>query len=114
MVNSFQLTINNQQFVMDLSQVIKKPHITEKSMRLVAENKYTFLVNLGADKKIIKKAIEKAFKVNVLGVKTIKIKGKKRRVGRFRRKEKKMPDIKKAIVQLKKGQKIDVFETGGK
>lgn len=83
-------------------------------MRLAAENKYTFLVGKGANKKLIKKAVEEFFKVNVLKVRTIKIKGKKIKVGRLRRKEKKLPDIKKAIVQLKEGQKIDIFETGGK
>lgn len=100
--------------IVDLSQVIKKPLITEKSMRLAAENKYTFLVVKEANKKLIKKAVEKFFKVDVKSVRTIKIKGKKIKVGRFRRKEKKMPDIKKAIVKLTEGQKIDVFEAGGK
>lgn len=98
---------------MDLSQVIKKPLITEKTASLTAQNKYTFVVDKKANKETVKKAVEEFFKVDVKKVWLIKVLGKKKRVGRFRRKIIKKPDWKKAIVQLAKDQKIELFETGG-
>lgn len=98
---------------MDLSQVIKKPLITEKTASLTAQNKYTFVVDKKANKETVKKAVEEFFKVKVKKVWLIKVLGKKKTVGRFRRKIIKKPDWKKAIVQLAKDQKIDLFEIGG-
>lgn len=94
---------------MKLDYIFKKPIITEKSMIEKAQNRYTFEVDTRASKGQIKKAAEEAFGVEVISVKTAKIAGKRRRVGRFRREVKK-PDRKKAIIELKKGQKIDLFE----
>lgn len=94
---------------MDLAQVLIGPIITEKSMQQVGTGEYTFKVRSKATKKNIAQAVEKFFKVDVRSVRTISVKGKKRRVGRFRQ-ETKLPDWKKAIVKLAPEQKIDVFE----
>ena len=91
----------------DYRDIIIKPVVTEKSMDLLADNKYTFIVDKKANKTEIKGAIEHIFKVEVEKVYTINIKGKPKRMGRF---EGKRPDRKKAIVALKAGQKIRLFE----
>ncbi|MDP2860602.1 MAG: 50S ribosomal protein L23 [bacterium] len=97
---------------MDTFAVIKKPKITEKSLERAASGWYTFIVDKKATKFQIKTAIETSFSVKVLEVRTTSVKGKTRRVGR-KRLEKTMPSQKKAMVFLAKGQKIDLFETGG-
>ena len=84
---------------------IISPKITEKATSLSELNKVVFKVNAGANKKTIKKSIEKLFKVNVIKVNTIKSKGKTKLV---RGKKSKKPGHKKAIVTLKKGQSIDL------
>lgn len=87
--------------------ILKKPLITEKSMDLVGENKYTFIVDLNSNKIEIKKAVEELFKVKVEKVNTIRYKGRMVRVrGRLGRTQ----DYKKAIVTLKEGDKIEIFE----
>lgn len=93
--------------------VLISPIISEKSMNEVAKDRFTFKVDTKATKDMVKKEIEKRFSVNVLKVSTIIIKGRK--VGtRTRRNEKILSPFKKAIVTLKKGQKIPMFETGTK
>lgn len=87
--------------------IIIKPVVTEKSMDLLADNKYTFIVDKKANKTEIKNAIEKIFKVDVLKVYTMNVKGKPKRMGRF---EGKTSDRKKAIVLVKPGQKIKIFD----
>ncbi|HPT69860.1 MAG TPA: 50S ribosomal protein L23 [Syntrophomonas sp.] len=91
----------------DYRDIIIKPVVTEKSMDLLADNKYTFIVDKNANKTEIKSAIEHIFKVEVAKVYTMNIKGKPKRMGRF---EGKRPDRKKAVVALKAGQKIRLFE----
>ncbi len=91
----------------DYRDIIIKPVITEKSMNLLADNKYTFVVDRRANKTQIKNAIENIFSVKVDNVRTISIKGKLKRMGRF---EGRTPNRKKAIVTLKPGQKIRLFE----
>lgn len=91
----------------DYRDIIIKPVVTEKTMNLLAENKYTFIVDRKANKTEIKNAIEGIFKVKVDKVATIMTKGKVKRVGRF---EGKTPNRKKAIVTLKPGHKIRLFE----
>jgi len=81
------------------------PNITEKSTSLSEFNKVVFKVNKGASKKAIKKSIEKIFKVNVIKINTINIKGKTKLV---RNRKAFKPGFKKAIVTLKKGQSIDL------
>lgn len=95
---------------MDLTQVLQKPKITEKSMAETSRGRYTFVVHDKATKSEIKGAVERFFGVTVKGVKTIFVAGKKRRVGRLRQ-EMITSSWKKAVVQLAPGEKIDVFET---
>ncbi len=93
-------------------QVIKRPIITEKSTAQASQGKYTFEVDKKAAKGEIKRAVEELFGVKVLGVRTANIRGKEVRVGR-RRTLSKRSDWKKAVVTLKEGDKIDIFEVGG-
>ncbi|NPV26994.1 MAG: 50S ribosomal protein L23 [Firmicutes bacterium] len=87
--------------------VLIKPVITEKATNLLAENKYTFFVDKNANKIEIKHAVEELFKVKVTDVRTMIVKGKLKRVGRY---QGKTPDRKKAIVTLKAGDKIPLFD----
>ena len=87
--------------------VLIRPVITEKALRLMEENKYTFFVNTDANKIEIKNAVQKQFDVDVDKVTTVKVRGKQRRQGRF---VGRTPDRKKAIVKLKAGSKIELFE----
>lgn len=89
------------------------PIITEKSIAQTAVGKYSFLAKKDATKKEIKLTVEDLFKVNVISVKTVLKKGKTRRVGK-KRAQISLPSRKKAIVQIKEGQKITAFEQGGK
>jgi len=84
---------------------IVSPRITEKATSLSEYNKIVFKVHKGANKRTIKKSIEKIFKVNVIKINTIYSKGKSKLV---RGKITKKPGYKKAIVTLKKGQNIDL------
>jgi large subunit ribosomal protein L23 len=81
------------------------PIITEKATILSDQNKIVFKVPLDATKKDVKAAIEALFKVKVVSVNTILVKGKTKR---FRGVEGKRSDVKKAIVTLAEGQSIDV------
>jgi large subunit ribosomal protein L23 len=84
---------------------IRQPIVTEKATILSEQNKTVFKVHKGADKKIIKKNIEKIFKVNVIKVNIINTKTKKKiKQGKLSTKS----GYKKAIVTLKKGQSIDL------
>ena len=84
---------------------IRQPIITEKATILSEQNKTVFKVHSGASKDIIKKNIEKIFKVKVIKVNIITSKGKtKVKQGKITNK----PGYKKAIVTLKKGQSIDL------
>jgi large subunit ribosomal protein L23 len=87
--------------------VLKRPLITEKSTELQVQSKYAFEIGTGANKPMIKEAVEKAFKVKVTGVNVITMPGKTRRVGR--RLIQTRP-WKKAIVTLQAGDKIEFFE----
>lgn len=92
---------------MQINDILIKPKITEKALKEVGRQVYTFEVNPAANKNQIRQAVEKLFKVKVKDVKTITRKGKLRRVGRFR-KIKKLNNSKLAVVKLKSG-KIDIF-----
>ncbi len=89
--------------------IIMRPLITEKTMSLAGQGWFSFEVTMSAAKDQIKTEIERLYKVNVIGVRTIHIKGKVRRVGKKSR-EVTRSDRKKAMVHLKKGQSISVFE----
>ena len=84
---------------------IISPIYTEKATTLSEKNKIVFKVNIDSNKDIIKKNIEKIFKVNVIKINTIKLKSEKKMV---RGRKVKKPGYKKAIVTLKKGQTIDL------
>ena len=84
---------------------IISPTITEKATSLSEFNKMVFRVHKGASKNSIKKSIEKIFKVNVIKINTINLKGKTKLV---KGKKSSRPGYKKAIVTLKKGQSIDL------
>jgi large subunit ribosomal protein L23 len=94
---------------MDVRDVILSPRITEKSMADALVNQYTFSVNPHATKTQIRHAIEEIFKVNVLKVNTVNVRGKSRNFARRGVKTHgKQSDSKKAIVTLKPGQKIEL------
>ena len=84
---------------------ILSPIVTEKSTNLSDQNKIVFKVPFKSNKKILKKNIEKIFKVNVLKVNII---NKKYRNKMSRGRKIKVPGYKKAIITLKKGQSIDL------
>ena len=89
----------------NLFDTIVSPAVTEKATSLSEFNKMVFKVHKGASKNSIKKSIEKIFKVNVIKINTINLKGKTKLV---RGKKSSRPGYKKAIVTLKKGQSIDL------
>jgi large subunit ribosomal protein L23 len=91
--------------------ILIKPVVTEKSMAEVAKGKYTFIVDKAATKSVIKQEIKNKFNVTVIGMTTSIVKGKTKRVG-ARRVEVTAASFKKASVQLKKGDKIALFEPG--
>ena len=84
---------------------IKMPVITEKATILSDQNKTVFKVDNSANKKIIKKNIEKIYKVKVLKINILKVKSKEKVI---RGKKSSKTGYKKAIVTLKKGQSIDL------
>jgi large subunit ribosomal protein L23 len=89
-------------------QVIVRPLLSEKGTRLREEgNQYLFQVVKRATKVEIKRAIEQLFKVKVIDVRTVQVRGKKRRLGRF---QGRTPDWKKAIATVKTGDSIDLYE----
>ena len=88
--------------------VVKRPLITEKTnLQKEVYNQISFEVDRRANRIQIKKAIESIFSVRVAGVRTMQMKGKVKRRGRFLGKRK---DWKKAIVRLMPGEHIDFFE----
>ncbi len=94
-----------------MNMIIKRPILTEKMTMLNERHQYAFEVELNANKIEIAKAIEKRFEVDVVSIRTIRYKGKRKvqftRRGRFSGKR---ADWKKAIVTLKEGQTIEVLE----
>ena len=89
----------------NLLDTIVSPVITEKATSLSEFNQIVFRVNRSANKNSIKKSIEKIFKVNVIKINTINLRGKTKFV---RGKKSSRPGYKKAVVTLKKGQSIDL------
>ncbi|MBE3574786.1 MAG: 50S ribosomal protein L23 [Firmicutes bacterium] len=91
-----------------LRDVLLRPVVTEKSTdQMGKNNKYTFYVAPDANRTEVKQAVEKLFKVTVLKVNVIRGEGKRKRLGRY---EGKRPDWKKAVVTLKPGDRIGIFE----
>ncbi len=92
---------------MELLRVLKQPVISEKSFASADNGKYVFQVNPKATKTEIKKAVEMAFKVHVISVHTLIVKGKVKRFGKIFGKRK---DYKKAVVTVKTGETIEDFK----
>lgn len=90
-----------------MKNILSKPVISEKGFALQEADKYVFHVTPEANKDLIKKEVERLFKVKVVGVNIVNIPGKVKRVGRIYGKRN---DIKKAIITLEKGQKIEEFK----
>jgi large subunit ribosomal protein L23 len=92
----------------DLSQVVRKPLVTERFADLrERDNKFIFEVHPDANKHEIRQAIEHFFGVKVNDVRTMNVRGKVKRLGRFSGKR---ADWKKAIVTLAEGDTIDLFD----
>jgi len=93
----------------DPHDIIIKPLITEKTMDMQQQKKYTFVVDKRSNKTEIKNALESIFGVEVAKVNTVNMRGKMKRMGRF---EGKRPDWKKAIVTLTdKSKTIEFFQS---
>ncbi|PIS07532.1 50S ribosomal protein L23 [Candidatus Berkelbacteria bacterium CG10_big_fil_rev_8_21_14_0_10_43_13] len=89
------------------SSLIKSALISEKSFTAAGNSKFTFVVDKSATKAEVAETIAELFNVEVLDVNMVRVKGK---VKRSRKGLGKRPDFKKAILTLKKGSKIDLFE----
>lgn len=96
-----------------MSQIVLIPHISEKAIASADTGTYVFQVPTSANKIEIAKSVESAFKVKVVKVTTMVTKGKQmsRRYGKNAGKRN---DVKKAMVTLKQGDSIKLFEEGGK
>ena len=93
---------------MDMYQVVIKPLVTEKGTMMLSEGKWvTFKVHPDANKIEVREAIQKIFSVSVLQVNTQVVRGKRRRFGKTMGQSK---TWKKAMVRLKEGDKIEIFE----
>ena len=91
----------------DPKDIIKRPIITEKSSDLMAQNKYTFVVDNKANKTEVKYAVKELFNVSVEQVNIMNVRPKRRKVGKY---EGTKPGYKKAIVKLAEGNSIEFFE----
>jgi large subunit ribosomal protein L23 len=89
----------------NIHEIIRRPILTEKSLRGNEAGKYTFEVAPGANKLTVKQAVEGIFSVQVRKINVINIPGRMRRRGRYTFKS---PGMRKAIVTLAAGQKIDL------
>ena len=92
---------------MEARDILIRPIITEKTTALMEEGKYTFRVPLAATKIQIRQAVEQIFKVKVQAVNTMRYEGKLKRMGRTQGRR---SDWKKAVVTLKPGEAIELFE----
>jgi len=101
----------------DLSDVLIRPVVTEKTTdQIENKNVYTFIVNKDANKHEIARAVEKAWDVTVLDVRTMRYAGKRKRsiLGRIHKSWDlgRRPSFKKAVVQLAEGDHIEFYEVG--
>lgn len=92
---------------MNVNEILIKPLITEKNTMLGVQHKYTFKIDTRANKTQVKEAVETIFNVNVTAVNVISVPPKTRRVGKTTGKT---SPWKKAIVTLREGQRLEVFE----
>ena len=89
------------------AQILIEPVVSEKSYHQITENRYTFKVHKDAHKTQIRQAVEELFDVKVIGVNVIKMQPKPKRRGLIKGTR---PGWKKAIVELKAGDRIEIFE----
>jgi len=92
---------------LDPQQIVLAPVVSEKSYSLIEDNKYSFRVHPRAHKTQIRTAVEELFGVKVVSVNVLKVRPKPKRRGWTRGQR---PGWKKAIVQLRAGDKIEIFE----
>ena len=92
---------------MEARDILLRPIVTEKSTALMEQGKYTFRVPLASTKIQIRQAVEQIFKVKVQAVNTMRYEGKLKRMGRTQGRR---SDWKKAVVTLKPGEAIELFE----
>jgi large subunit ribosomal protein L23 len=92
---------------LDPREVVLAPVVSEKSYSLIEDNKYSFRVHSKAHKTQIRQAVEELFDVKVEAVNIVKVKPKPKRRGWHRGTK---PGWKKAIVQLREGDRIEIFE----
>jgi large subunit ribosomal protein L23 len=88
-------------------QVLIRPVVSEKSYEQITQNKYTFKVHQDAHKTQVRQAVEQLFDVTVVSVNILKVQPKPKRRGLTRGIR---PGWKKAVVQLKPGDSIEIFE----
>lgn len=91
----------------NLLDIIKYPIFTEKSIKMIEQNQYTFAVSTGADKATVKKAIEQLFDVKVVSTNTSLLPLRKRRVGKFTGKKAR---YKRATVRLASEDSITLID----
>jgi large subunit ribosomal protein L23 len=89
------------------NQVLLAPVVSEKSYELIEQRKYAFRVHPDAHKTQVRQAVEELFDVRVQGVNIVKVQPKPKRRGLIRGQK---PGWKKAIVQLREGESIEIFE----
>ena len=89
------------------NEVLIAPVVSEKSYSLITDRKYTFRVHEDAHKTQIRQAVEQLFEVRVESVNIVKVQSKPKRRGMVRGRR---PGWKKAIVKLREGETIDIFE----
>ena len=92
---------------MDSRQVLIAPVVSEKSYSLIEDDKYSFRVHEKAHKTQVRQAVEELFGVGVIGVNIVNVRSKPKRRGMSKGTK---PGWKKAIVQLKPGDRIEIFE----
>ena len=89
------------------AEILIRPVVSEKSYHQITENRYTFKVHQNAHKTQVRQAVEELFDVKVVGVNIVKMPAKPKRRGMIKGTR---PGWKKAIVEIKAGDKIDIFE----
>ena len=92
---------------LDARQVLIAPVVSEKSYSLIGENKYSFRVHEKAHKTQIRQAVEELFDVKVQSVNVLKVRPKPKRRGLHKGRK---PGWKKAIVELREGDRFEIFE----
>jgi large subunit ribosomal protein L23 len=90
----------------NVAGVLKQPHITEKASRLAEDNQYVFQITPGANKSEVAKAVESYYNVDVIKVNITKVPGKRHRRAKGISQD---GDMRKAIVKIKDGQKIELL-----